>query len=186
MNPIQAILSGFRNYANFEGRASRSEYWWFYGFFVVWLIAIFVVSVGWYPALFSLWGLYIAAMLLPLLAVTVRRLHDVDRPGTWAALALIPFAGVRLTRLLVQPGTPGPNRYGPVPLRPEPGSNRSRRQPGPPLRRRKRGRLKSPNPPPQAAAPAVGGNGGRMLSSVPTAALPCDDRGFPFFSSSEL
>ena len=120
MNPIQAILSGFRNYANFEGRASRSEYWWFYGFFVVWLIAIFVVSVGWYPALFSLWGFYIAAMLLPLLAVTVRRLHDVDRPGTWAALALIPFAGVRLTRLLVQPGTPGPNRYGPVPLRPEP------------------------------------------------------------------
>ena len=126
MNPIQAILSGFRNYANFDGRASRSEYWWFYGFFVALLIAIFVASIAWYPALFSLWGLYIAAMLLPLLAVTVRRLHDVDRPGTWAALALIPFVGVRLTRLLVQPGTPGPNRYGPDPLGPEPGGDRSR------------------------------------------------------------
>ena len=124
MNPIQAILSGFRNYANFDGRASRSEYWWFYGFFVALLLAIFVASVAWMPALFSLWGVYIAAMLLPLLAVTVRRLHDVDRPGNWAVLALIPFAGVRLTRMLVQPGTHGPNRYGPDPLRPEAGDLR--------------------------------------------------------------
>ncbi len=126
MNPIQAILSGFRNYANFDGRASRSEYWWFYGFFVALLLAIFVASVAWMPALFFLWGVYIAAMLLPLLAVTVRRLHDVDRPGNWAVLALIPFAGVRLTRMLVQPGTPGPNRYGPDPLHRELGSNLSR------------------------------------------------------------
>ena len=117
MNPIHAVLSGFRNYANFKGRASRPEYWWFYAFFVVWLIVIFVVSVGWFPALLPLWGIYIAAMLLPLWSVTVRRLHDVDRPGTWAALGIMPFAGVRLTRLLVQPGTPGPNRYGPDPLR---------------------------------------------------------------------
>ena len=127
MNPIQAILSGFRNYANFDGRASRSEYWWFYGFFVALLLAIFVVSVAWMPALFSLWGVYIAAMALPLLAVTVRRLHDVDRPGRWAILALIPFAGIRLTRLLAQPGTPGPNRYGPDPLRPDLGGEWSRR-----------------------------------------------------------
>ena len=132
MNPIQAILSGFRNYANFDGRASRSEYWWFYGFFVSLLLAIFVASVAWMPALFSLWGVYIAAMLLPLLAVTVRRLHDVDRPGNWAILALIPFAGVRLTRLLVQPGTTGPNRYGPDPLHPRPTPHPTRPSAAPP------------------------------------------------------
>ena len=131
MNPIQAILSGFRNYANFDGRASRSEYWWFYAFFVALLIAIFVISIAWMPALFSLWGIYIAAMLLPLWAVTVRRLHDVDRPGTWAVLGIMPFAGVRLTRLLAQPGTPGPNRYGPDPLRPELRDDRSRPIPRP-------------------------------------------------------
>ena len=131
MNPIQSILSGFRNYANFDGRASRSEYWWFYGFFVALLLAIFVASVTWNPALFTLWGVYIAAMALPLLAVTVRRLHDVDRPGNWAVLALIPFAGVRLTRMLVQPGTPGPNRYGPDPLRRIPESGREQRSAGP-------------------------------------------------------
>ena len=127
MNPIQAILSAFRNYANFDGRASRSEYWWFYLFFVALLIAIFVTSIAWMPALFTLWGVYLAAMLLPLWAVTVRRLHDVDRPGTWAVLGIIPFAGVRLTRLLAQPGTPGPNRYGPDPLRPQPDGGRARR-----------------------------------------------------------
>ena len=118
MNPLQAIISGFRNYANFEGRASRSEYWWFYGFFVALLLTIFVASLVWQAALFTLWGIYLTAMLTPLLAVTVRRLHDLDRPGKWAILALIPFAGIRLTRLLVQPGTPGTNRYGPDPLRP--------------------------------------------------------------------
>ncbi len=120
MNPIQAILSGFRNYLNLDGRATRSEYWWFYGFFVVVLIALFIVSVAWSPALFPLWGVYLVAMLPPLWAVTVRRLHDLDRPGTWAVLGFMPFAGVRLTRLLVRPGTPGPNRYGPDPLRPDP------------------------------------------------------------------
>ena len=118
MNPVRAILSGFRNYLNFDGRATRSEYWWFYGFFVTLLIGIFVASLAWNAALFTLWGVYLVLMLPPLMAVTVRRLHDLDRPGTWALLGIMPFAGLRLTRLLVRPGTPGPNRYGPDPSRP--------------------------------------------------------------------
>ena len=118
MNPIQAVISGFRNYLNTEGRASRSEYWWFYGFFVAVLLGLFVASVAWNAALFPLWGVYIVAMLPALWSVTVRRLHDLGRPGTWAVLGFLPFAGLRLTRLLVQPGTPGPNDYGPDPLRP--------------------------------------------------------------------
>ena len=118
MNPLQAVLTGFRNYANFEGRATRSEYWWFYGLFATLFVAIFVASVAWKPALLTLWAVYLLVMLPPVWAVTVRRLHDLDRSGTWAVLGIIPFVGVRLTRLLVQPGTPGPNRYGPDPLRP--------------------------------------------------------------------
>ena len=120
MNPAQAILSGFRNYANFEGRACRSEYWWFCGFFVALLVAIFVASVAWMPALLSVWVAYLVAMAPPLCAVTVRRLHDVDRSGRLAFLGFLPFVGgPRLTRLLSRPGTVGPNRYGPDPLRPD-------------------------------------------------------------------
>ena len=119
MNPIRAILSGFRNYANFEGRACRSEYWWFFGFFVLLLLLIFVASIAWTPALLSVWVAYMVFMAPPLFAVTVRRLHDVDRSGRLAFLGFLPFAGgPRLTRLLTTPGTVGPNQYGPDPLRP--------------------------------------------------------------------
>ena len=120
MNPVQAILSAFRNYANFEGRATRSEYWWFYGFFVVLLVALFVATLAWSPALLSVWVAYLVVMVPPLCAVTVRRLHDMDRSGRLAFLGFLPFAGgPRLTRLLSRPGTVGPNRYGPDPLRPD-------------------------------------------------------------------
>ena len=120
MNPIQAVLSAFRNYANFEGRASRSEYWWFYGFFVALLVGLFVASLVWSPTLLSVWVAYIVLMVPPLSAVTVRRLHDVDRSGRLAFLGFLPFAGgPRLTRLLTSPGTVGPNRYGPDPLAPD-------------------------------------------------------------------
>ena len=119
MNPIQAILSALRNYANFEGRACRSEYWWFFGLFVVVLIAIFVASLVWKPALLSLWVAYLVVMAPALMSVTVRRLHDLDRSGRWAILGFLPFAGgPRLTKLLSRPGTVGPNRYGPDPLDP--------------------------------------------------------------------
>ena len=120
MTPPQAILSVFRNYANFEGRACRSEYWWFYLFYVVLLVAIFVASLTWTPALLAVWIAYLVAVGPALMSVTVRRLHDVDRSGGLALLGFLPFAGgPRLTRILMQPGTEGPNRYGPDPLRPE-------------------------------------------------------------------
>ena len=119
VNPAQAILSAFRNYANFEGRACRSEYWWFYLLFVVLLVAIFLGSLLWTPTLLSVWVAYMVVMAPALVSVTVRRLHDLDRSGRWAILGFLPFAGgPRLTRLLAQPGTIGPNRYGPDPLRP--------------------------------------------------------------------
>ena len=119
MNPIRAILTGFRNYANFEGRACRSEYWWFYGFFVALLVGIFVASLTWSPTLLSVWVAYMVVMAPPLFAVTVRRLHDVDKSGRLAFMGFLPFAGgPRLTRILSMPGTVGPNRYGPDPLRP--------------------------------------------------------------------
>lgn len=75
MNPIQSISSVFRNYANFSGRAQRSEFWWFTLFsFIVQALLNLAPVVGW---IFSL------AVLLPSLAVTARRLHDTGRSAWW-------------------------------------------------------------------------------------------------------
>ena len=120
MNPLQAVLSAFRNYGNLDGRASRSEYWWFFLFFVVFLMVIFVGSLTWSRTLLSVWVAYLVVMAPPLGAVTVRRMHDVNRSGRWAIVGFMPLmGGPRQTRMLMRPGTRGPNRYGPDPLRPE-------------------------------------------------------------------
>ena len=75
MNPIQSISSVFRNYANFSGRAQRSEYWWFTLFsLITQAILNNIPFVGW---------IYGLALLLPSLAVTARRLHDTGRSAWW-------------------------------------------------------------------------------------------------------
>lgn len=68
------------------------------------------------PPLAGVGGLVGLAMLLPALAVTVRRLHDTDRSGWWILLGLIPPAVVILLVFFLLPGTSGPNRFGPEQL----------------------------------------------------------------------
>ncbi|MEM9140074.1 MAG: DUF805 domain-containing protein [Pseudomonadota bacterium] len=82
MSPGESIKSVYSNYANFKGRAMRSEFWWYTLFNVVVGTALDVVI----PAVSSIWTL---ANLLPALAVTARRLHDVDRSGWWMLLPLL-------------------------------------------------------------------------------------------------
>ena len=108
-----------QNYCNFSGRASRSEYWWFYLFtcIVSWVVSIVV-------SLFSseLSIMYIASMivglafLLPGLGIAVRRLHDIGKSGWWMFISLIPLIGAII--LLVwwcKDSQMEPNEYGPVP-----------------------------------------------------------------------
>lgn len=80
MNPIQSISSVFRNYVNFSGRAQRSEFWWFTLFSVV-----SQALLNWVPFVGWIYGL---ALLLPSLAVTVRRLHDTGRSAWWLLIYL--------------------------------------------------------------------------------------------------
>ena len=114
MTPMQAIQSVFGNYANFNGRASRSEYWWFVLFVAIINSALSVVfislpEVG--TALLAIWSL---AIILPALAVTVRRLHDTDRSGWWFLLQFIPFGALVLLVFMFLSGTGETNRYGPA------------------------------------------------------------------------
>jgi len=84
MSFVAAIQSGFRNYAKFSGRASRSEFWWWSLFTVILQAATsgFGDAVG---------GLVSLAVLLPSFAVHVRRLHDTDRSGWWMVAPIIAF-----------------------------------------------------------------------------------------------
>ena len=111
----QAISSGFSNYVGFSGRACRSEYWyWILFYFIGAIVAEIIDAVLGITAIYPLFSL---AVLLPGIAVAVRRLHDLDRSGWWILLGLIPLVGaIILIIWYCMKGTTGPNRFGPDPL----------------------------------------------------------------------
>jgi uncharacterized membrane protein YhaH (DUF805 family) len=111
----QAISSGFSNYVNFSGRAARSEYWYWFLFVVVASIVTVIIDNLIGHAITN--PIFSLATLLPGLAVTVRRLHDLDKSGWFIFLGLIPIVGaIILIIWFCTQGTTGANRFGPDPL----------------------------------------------------------------------
>ena len=137
MSFTESIKVCFQKFIDFNGRASRSEYWWFFLFTL-----IVRILTGWIPFIGFIVTL---VLLLPSLAVTVRRLHDTNRTGWWLLLPIVLtvvglivgvsliftdllILGIALSVLgsvvgfvallvfLIQPGDPHPNQYGPDPL----------------------------------------------------------------------
>lgn len=118
---IEAYKKAWQNYANFSGRASRADYWWF-------TLANMLVS-----AAFSLLGtmggdsflgtiivavsaIYSLAVFIPSLAVCIRRLHDIEKSGWWYLIVLVPCIGsIVFLVFCCMAGTPGDNKYGPDP-----------------------------------------------------------------------
>ena len=111
-------LHVLKNYATFSGRARRKEYWMF--FLISALISIVLTlldillgtySVEYEAGLFS--GLYSLLILIPSIAVVVRRLHDTDRSGWWILISLIPLIGaIVLFVFICLDSQPGTNRFG--------------------------------------------------------------------------
>ena len=95
MSFTQAITSGFQNYVNFSGRAMRSAYWyWVLFYFIVSIVTLLIDRMLFGDSMVSpLNSLAALALLLPSLAVAVRRLHDIDRSGWWVLLWFIPIIG---------------------------------------------------------------------------------------------
>jgi uncharacterized membrane protein YhaH (DUF805 family) len=117
MNFSKAIKSFWLNYVNFQGRASRSEYWYAILFYlIVAYVANQVGSIMFEPITISeeretnpvslAWSL---AALLPFLSVNIRRLHDANRSGWWILFGLIPIV---LFILQIKKSDPNSNRYG--------------------------------------------------------------------------
>ena len=108
MTLVESVTIVLTKYADFTGRARRSEYWWF-------ALASFVVSflLSFSDLLQALWSL---AVLIPTIAVGVRRMHDTGRSGWFLLVGLIPIIGWILVIVwLATEGDPSSNEYGPSP-----------------------------------------------------------------------
>lgn len=110
-------LKVLKQYAVFSGRARRKEYWMFvlFNLIVSFIIGIVtgIIGVATGSDLSIVSFLYGAAVMLPSIAVGVRRLHDIDRSGWWLLLSFIPILGwIVLLVFHVKDSTPGENEYG--------------------------------------------------------------------------
>jgi uncharacterized membrane protein YhaH (DUF805 family) len=149
------MILPYRRYFDFSGRSRRKEYWWFFVFWVLLAVMLGVglvasvagnlqglmqggprafASLGSVWIVFAVFGLFFLASLIPLIAVQVRRLHDLGVSGWWylayiaagPALAMVPNVGDGLRGLvsigwivwMFFPGTTGPNKYGDDPKQP--------------------------------------------------------------------
>jgi uncharacterized membrane protein YhaH (DUF805 family) len=129
-----AVRTCISKFATFDGRATRSEFWWFY------LFAVLVGFIGYVPILiltiigassndgaissiftiltvifWIVWLIVVIALYIPLLAVGSRRLHDRGQSGWLQLLYLVPCGSIVLIVFFVMEGTPGDNAYGPKP-----------------------------------------------------------------------
>jgi uncharacterized membrane protein YhaH (DUF805 family) len=102
-------------YAQFGGRASRSEFWWFDSLVSALYVLSFLILPG--TAMVITVVLVLICTLIPHLAASVRRLHDTGRSGLWVLIGLVPYVGgLILLGMLVFRGVPGENEYGADPL----------------------------------------------------------------------
>jgi uncharacterized membrane protein YhaH (DUF805 family) len=116
MSIQESVSTCFSKYATFQGRAPRSEYWWWALFCVIVtaiLLGLGAALMGDSSIPWIVFSLFMLAIILPSLAVTVRRLHDSDHSGWWYFIQLVPaIGGLWFLYFMVIGGSPGPNRFG--------------------------------------------------------------------------
>lgn len=109
MNYYISVLT--KNYANFNGRARRLEYWMFVLFNIIVGVILAVLAAA--TNLVILPGIYSLAIMLPTVALSVRRLHDISKSGAWLLILFIPLVGgIWFLILTCTEGTAGANEYG--------------------------------------------------------------------------
>ena len=117
----------FQNYANFSGRARRSEYWYFVLGQACLVVPVYILLISGFAGeseefsmvSLSAVGLFFLGTFIPGLAVTVRRLHDTNKSGWYYFVVLIPFGSIALLIWMFQEGNPFQNQYGEDPKRPD-------------------------------------------------------------------
>ncbi|PWC37392.1 DUF805 domain-containing protein [Azospirillum sp. TSO35-2] len=119
MGFVDAVKSVFSQYVGLSGRAARSEYWYWVLFTVLVSIATVILDLALFPDndVSPLNSIANLVFLLPGWAVSVRRLHDLDRSGWWLLIVLVPLIGwIVLFVWAATKGDATENRFGPPPL----------------------------------------------------------------------
>lgn len=128
MGMLEAVSSVFSKYVTFSGRARRAEYWWFTLFSTIMGIVMQIADGVVFgtkpmtepmamPSIGIIYGIWTLVILLPSVAVWVRRLHDIGRSGWWWLLLFIPIIGwIVLLYWAVKRGDIGPNAFGDDPI----------------------------------------------------------------------
>jgi uncharacterized membrane protein YhaH (DUF805 family) len=114
MSFSEAVRDGFDHYVNFEGRASRSSFWWWVLFtFIVGVVAN-ILDAAIDATIFSI--IVGLGLILPNLSKAIRRLHDTGRTGWWLLIILVPLIGfIVLLIFYLEKSDPAENEYGPPP-----------------------------------------------------------------------
>lgn len=118
MKFTESVKTVYSKYATFSGRATRSEYWWFVLFwYAIILCAVLLgVATGIEKLTLALIGIFGAISFIPIVALRVRRLHDIGKSGWWIFLGLVPYIGGFILFLFSVIGSDGENEYGPDPF----------------------------------------------------------------------
>jgi uncharacterized membrane protein YhaH (DUF805 family) len=119
---MKYYLKALKNYADFSGRARRKEYWLFTLYNIIIFVAlVFLGAMVGFPGgaegVFVFVAFYMVGVLIPALAVSVRRLHDTGRSGWWFLLYFVPFGAIVVLVFLVQDSNPASNKFGKNPKR---------------------------------------------------------------------
>ncbi len=111
MSFTDAIRDAFTHYATFSGRSSRSAYWWFSLFNALVVVAALVVDAALRTG-GVFYVLTVLGIVVPNIALTVRRLHDTGHSGWWLLVSLVPLVGPIVLLVITLRGSEGPNQWG--------------------------------------------------------------------------
>lgn len=114
MSFFEAVAACFSRYAIFRGRASRAEFWWFLLFVVLSTLVLNALIAAFVSPIVRSWVIvvYGAFLFLPMLTVSVRRMHDMGFSGWWQLLHLSGLGSVILLLWCLLPGQSQANRHG--------------------------------------------------------------------------
>ena len=111
MDIMQAVKTVLNNYAQFDGRSGRAEFWWWVLAYIIGYILVTAVSQT--LGMGSLLGwLYWLALIVPNVAVAIRRFHDIGKEAWWAILLFIPLVNLVIALMFLTKPSDGPNQYG--------------------------------------------------------------------------